>query len=339
MVGLLAAELRETIARLDFDELLDRAHVVALPMRVRFRGIETREAVLIDGPAGWGEFAPFVEYSPEEAAWWLASALEAAYVGLPAPARDYVEINATVPAVPAEDVAGVLARFPGCRTVKVKVAEPGQTFAQDVARVAAVRALLPEAKIRIDGNRNLSVAAAQALIRAVAPLDYAEQPVAGVEELGQVRAWLGATGIAARVAADESIRRAEDPLAIAATGAVDAAVLKVAPLGGVRRLLALAERLPFEITVASALDTAVGMSAGLVAASHLPPVACGLGTGGLFVEDVARPRRLVGGRLSTAPVTPDPARVAGLAAPYARQNWWVEHLRQSYQALRLRLQA
>ena len=123
------------------DELLDRAHVVTLPMRVRFRGITEREAVLIDGPAGWGEFGAFLEYDAPEAAHWLASGVESAYGTTPSMSRHRIEINATVPAVPAAQVPEVLARFPGARTAKVKVAEPGQTLADDVARVTVGAAI------------------------------------------------------------------------------------------------------------------------------------------------------------------------------------------------------
>ena len=69
------------------DDVLDRLHVVSLPMRVRFRGITTRELALIDGPAGWGEFGAFLEYGDAEAAHWLAAALDSAYRTPPPPRR------------------------------------------------------------------------------------------------------------------------------------------------------------------------------------------------------------------------------------------------------------
>src|ERR1700742_3656527 len=159
------------------DDLLDRLHVVSLPMRVRFRGITVREVALIDGPAGWGEFGAFLEYEPPEAAHWLAAAVEAAYDKPADIRRDRIPINATVPAVTVDDVAGVLARFPGARTAKVKVAEPGQSLADDVARVNAVRAHLPT--VRVDANGGWSVAEAVSAARALTadgPLEYMEQP-------------------------------------------------------------------------------------------------------------------------------------------------------------------
>lgn len=299
------------------DDIIDRAHVVALPMREKFRGITVREALLIDGPAGWGEFSPFVEYPPEEAAAWLRSGLEAAVRGLPRPAFPRVAVNATVPAVRPEKVEEVLARFPGCATVKVKVAEG--PLAEDIARVEAVRALRPDAAIRVDANRRWSVAEAIAAGRALGKLEYMEQPCATVAELDRVRR----AGIP--VAADESIRRAADPFAV--DGHVDVGVLKVAPLGGARRVLGIARRLHMRVTVASALDTAVGMNGGLAAAGSLEGgLAAGLATGRLFIEDVAAPRRIEGGTLSTAPVAPDPARLAGLAAAPDRRAWWIERV-------------
>ncbi|WP_460490755.1 enolase C-terminal domain-like protein, partial [Corynebacterium nasicanis] len=139
------------------DDILDRAHVVSLPMAVRFRGVDTREALLIDGPAGWGEFAPFLDYDEVESAAWLRAGLEAAFTGFPAPRRTLVEVNATVPAVSPDEVPAVLDRYPGCRVVKVKVAEKGQTLADDVARVRAVREVLPGALVRVDANQAWTV--------------------------------------------------------------------------------------------------------------------------------------------------------------------------------------
>ena len=155
------------------DDLLDRLHVVALPMRVRFRGITVREVALIDGPAGWGEFGAFLEYQPPEAANWLAAGIEAAYEPTPQVYRDRIPINATVPAVAADEVPDVLARFPGVRTAKVKVAEPGQSLAEDVARVNAVRASVPT--VRVDANGGWSVAeAVAAATKGTCPERWAE---------------------------------------------------------------------------------------------------------------------------------------------------------------------
>lgn len=309
----------------ELDDVLDRLHVVALPMRVRFRGITVREVALIDGPAGWGEFGAFTEYGPAEAAHWLASALEAAYEPPPPVLRDRIPINATVPAVDAAEVPGVLARFPGARTAKVKVAEPGQTLADDVARVNAVRVSVPTVRVDANGGWTVdeAVAAATALT-ADGPLEYLEQPCATVEELADLR-----HRIDVPIAADESIRKADDPLHVVRAKAADIAVLKVAPLGGVHALLAIAGQIDIPVVVSSALDSAVGIGRGLLAAAALPRLehACGLGTGGLFADDVAEPLRPVDGCLPVTPVAPDPHRLDELSATPERRQWWIDRIR------------
>ncbi|MFC9516005.1 o-succinylbenzoate synthase [Nocardiaceae bacterium NPDC056970] len=325
-------------------DVLAGARVVSLPMRVRFRGIMTREAVLLEGPAGWGEFAPFPEYDDAEAAHWLRAGIEAAWVGPPAPLRERVPINATVPAIGPEQVPEILARFPGAATAKVKVAEKGQSLADDVARVNAVRASIPNVRVDANGGWNVDDAVtALTALTADGPLEYAEQPCATVPELVEVRRRLTAAMDRLRrpgvpIAADESIRRAEDPLRVVRAGGADVAVVKVPPLGGMRRLLALADELAgygVPVVVSSALDTAVGMGAGLAAAAALPNLnhACGLGTGGLFAADVADPREMRDGTLDASPVVPDPARLADLAAPPERAEWWLARLRRCHQIL------
>jgi O-succinylbenzoate synthase len=313
------------------DDLLDRLQVVSLPMRVRFRGITVREVALIEGPAGWGEFGAFLEYEPPEAAQWLASAIEAAYEAAPDVRRGRIPINAPVPAVAADQVPEVLARFPGARTAKVKVAEPGQSLADDVARVNAVRALVPA--VRVDANGGWGVdeaAAAAAALTADGSLEYIEQPCATVPELAALR-----RRVDVPIAADESIRKADDPLYVVRSKAADVAVLKVAPLGGVTRMLEIAGQIDIPIVVSSALDSAVGIGRGLLAAAALPDLryACGLGTGGLFVDDIAEPAVLVDGFLPVAPVTPDPARLATLAAAPDRRRWWIDRIRACYRLM------
>ncbi len=313
------------------DDVLDRLHVVALPMRVRFRGITTREVALIDGPHGWGEFGAFLEYDDAEAADWLAAALDSAYRMPPPPLRMRIDVNATVPAVPAAQVPEIMARFPDARTAKVKVAEPGQTLADDVARVDAVRALVPI--VRVDANGawtpDQAVEAAGALT-ASGPLEYLEQPCATIDELADVR-----RRVDVPVAADESIRKASDPLAVVRAGAADIAVLKVAPLGGISALLTIAQQIDIPIVVSSALDSAVGIAIGLSAASALPELhhACGLGTGRLFVEDIAEPVAAVDGYLPVGPVIPDPARLQALAAAPDRRQWWIDRVRACFSLL------
>lgn len=318
-------------------DVLDRLHVVALPMRVKFRGITRREVALVEGPAGWGEFGAFGEYEPPEAAAWLVAAIEAAYTVPPIARRDRIPINATVPAVAAGQVADVLARFPGARTAKVKVAEPGQTLADDVARVNAVRQLAPT--VRVDANGGWSVAEAVRATKALTAdgsLEYLEQPCATVPELAELRRLVDVP-----IAADESIRKADDPLHVVRSGAADVAVLKVAPLGGVAALLEIARQIDIPIVVSSALDSAVGIGRGLLAAAALPELrhACGLGTGALFVEDVADPLVPVDGCLPVAAVTPDRARLAALAAPAERRQWWIDRITACFESGRADLVA
>ncbi|MEO6999762.1 MAG: o-succinylbenzoate synthase [Terracoccus sp.] len=314
------------------EDLLERAHVVSTPMRVRFRGVEKREALLIEGPCGWGEFAPFVEYGDAESARWLAAALEASYAAWPAPVRDAVPVNATVPAVGPGQVPAVLARFDGCTTAKVKVAEPGQGLADDLDRVSAVRAAMGErARIRVDANGGWSVDDALSALTRLAPydLEYAEQPCATVEELATLRRALARNGTGVPIAADESIRKADDPLRVARLGAADIIVVKVAPLGGVTRALDIVDACGLPAVVSSALDTSVGIAAGVALAAALPELehACGLGTVGLFTSDVANPPlRPIGGFLLPGRARPDPAALAELSASPDRQTWWRDRL-------------
>jgi o-succinylbenzoate synthase len=310
------------------DDILDRVHVVALPMRVRFRGITTRELALIHGPAGWGEFGAFLEYGDAEAAHWLAAALDSAYRTPPPLRRMRIDVNATVPAVDAAQVPEILARFPGARTAKVKVAEHGQILDDDVARVEAVRALVPT--VRVDANGAWTVDQAIAAAAVLAPLEYLEQPCATVDELAELR-----RRVDVPIAADESIRKAGDPLAVVRAGAADIAVLKVAPLGGISAMLKIAAQIDIPVVVSSALDSAVGIAVGLAAAAALPNLdhACGLGTGRLFAEDITDPVEPIDGYLPVGPVIPDPARLSALAAAPQRRQWWIDRIKACYPLL------
>ena len=313
-------------------DLLAGLRVVSIPMRVRFRGVEVREAALLRGPSGWGEFSPFLEYGAPEAARWLSAAVEAAYGAWPAPRRTQVAVNATVPAVPPGRVAEVLARFDGATTAKVKVAERGQSLQDDVDRVAAVRDVMgSEGRIRVDANGGWSVEDATAALRRLSAygLEYAEQPCADVEELRELRLSLARNGIEVLVAADESIRKAEDPLRVARLEAADLVVVKVAPLGGVRRALEVVRACGLPAVVSSALDTSVGMAAGVALAAALPdlPYACGLATVALLEGDVVaaslEPR---GGTLPVGRVAVDESLLDRWAAPSERVAWWRERV-------------
>ncbi|MEU6560221.1 o-succinylbenzoate synthase [Nocardia nova] len=307
------------------------ALVYAIPLRNRFRGITVREGMLLEGPRGWGEFCPFVEYDDREAANWLATTLEQIEIGWPAPVRDRIPINCTVPAVGPERAYAIAAES-GCRTAKIKVADHPDSLAEDIERVAAVRdALGPSAALRVDANAlwdvDTAVARLKQIDRAAGGLEYAEQPCRTIEELAAVRRQVDIP-----IAADESIRRAEDPLRVAVAGAADVAVLKCTPLGGVRRALRVAEAAGLPCVISSALETSVGLSAQLALAGALPELdhACGLGTINLFDGDVvAEPLRPVDGYLTVprTPPAPDPAALQRFRHPDPeRVSWWRDRL-------------
>ncbi|MDQ2847974.1 MAG: o-succinylbenzoate synthase [Actinomycetota bacterium] len=312
--------------------ILSTARVFALPMVTRFRQVTVREGVLLAGPAGWAEFAPFRDYDDAACVLWLLAAIDSASYPWPDPVRDWIEVNTTVPVVPPER-AHQLVLASGCRTAKVKVADPGTEPAADADRLAAVRdALGPGGRIRIDANAGWTAPEAIELVprlaEAAGGLEYVEQPCRSIAELAAVRA-----AIDVPVAADESIRLASDPLAVARAGAADIGVIKVAPLGGVAAAVRIAEQVRAEsgmqIVVSSAVDSAVGLAAGLAAAGVLPELsyACGLGTASLLAEDVVADRPLpVGGRLPVPTGAPAPDRIDEVAADDDTRHYWLARL-------------
>lgn len=289
-------------------------HPVSIPLKYRFRRVERRDAVLIGGPQGWGEFSPFPDYPPEVTTRWLAAALEAACSVWPAPVRSSVPINVTVPAVDGPTAFAIVAGS-GCRTAKVKVADPGQSAEEDEERIAAVRSALgPSGKIRIDVNGawDLATATAMLLKFAAYDLEYVEQPVRTLGEMIELR-----RRVPVPIAADEAVRLAADPLEVAERGAADLIVLKVQPLGGVERALGVARRSGLPAVVSSALETSIGIAAGLAAAAALPQLdyACGLGTVSLFTGDVVLdPLLPIGGQMDLRRPEPDPELVDRFAA-------------------------
>ncbi|MHA7154025.1 o-succinylbenzoate synthase [Arthrobacter sp. TMN-50] len=312
-------------------ELRSAAKVVSIPMRVKFRGVLHREALLIHGSAGWGEFSPFPEYVDAEAAPWLHAAIEAGWEGFPPALRTRVAVNATVPAVPAADVESILTRFGPATAVKVKVAERGQTLADDLARVAEVRRVLPDAGLRVDANGGWTVPQAVTALTLLAEhtLEYAEQPVMAVDGLREVRLELRRRGIPVLIAADESVRKETDPLRVAREDAADLLVIKAAPLGGVRRAIDIVAQAGLPAVVSSALDTSVGIGAGVALAAALPdlPYACGLGTVSLMRGDVtANPLVPDGGWLPVGQVQVSEELLERHAADPQRTAWWLDRL-------------
>ncbi|WP_433018043.1 o-succinylbenzoate synthase [Kribbella sp. CA-294648] len=296
----------------------------AIGLKNKFRGITVREGMLFEGPAGWAEWSPFLDYDDATCVAWLRAAREAAFDGWPPAVRDVVPVNCTVPAVDPEKAAAIV-RASGCATAKVKVAEPGQSLADDVERVEAVRDAIGRGQVRIDANGAWSVEEALRALKELSrfDLEYVEQPCAAVEDLAAVRRRTDVL-----VAADESIRRAEDPLLVKKLEAADIAVLKVQPIGGVRACLDIAEQIGLPVVVSSALETSIGIAAGVALAAALPelPYACGLATVSMFTAEVVdEPLLPVDGflpvkRLQPAPEVPtaDRATTAKWEARFAR---------------------
>lgn len=311
----------------ELDDVLGRAHVVSVPLVTRFRGVDRREAVLLDGPSGWSEFSPFVEYDDAEASTWLAAALDFGWRESRAPRlRASIPVNATLPAVPLDRIAHTLSLFGECRTVKIKVAERGETLADDVARVRETRRLLgPAGRIRLDANGAWTVDEAEHAVRALEQFDleYVEQPCATVPELAELRRRIHRIDVL--VAADESVRKAADPLAVARAEAADLLVIKVAPLGGIDRALAIVADAALPAIVSSALDTSIGLTMGAELAARLPSLDfdCGLGTAALLADDVTSPAlRPVDGTIAVGRLAADPGALRRLAADPERTAWW-----------------
>jgi O-succinylbenzoate synthase len=290
--------------------VLDEVHCYTVGLRTRFRGISERQGMVWRGVAGWAEWSPFLEYHGTQLVPWLYAAEEAAELGWPAPSRTEIPVNSTIPAI-APEQANDLARAAGCRTAKIKVAERGQTLTEDVARVEAVRdALGPSGKIRVDANGAWSIDEAAHAVAELQrfDLEYVEQPCASVDELADLRRRLARSGLSVPIAADESIRRAQDPYEVAERQAADIAVLKVQPLGGVRACLQIAERIGLPVVVSSALETSIGIRAGLALAAALPelPYACGLNTVALLAADLTmEPLTAVDGVIKLGDLTVD----------------------------------
>jgi O-succinylbenzoate synthase len=306
-------------------QLLDTLRVIALPMKTKFRGITVREVALIKGPHGWGEFSPFLEYDDAESASWLASAIEAATTPKPKLYRTSVAINGTIPALnePA-DLKRVVDSFPGVKTFKVKV---GNDLAEDLARVNVIRNLQPQAKIRIDVNGLWSVDQAEAFLSAVGDIEYVEQPCATIEELRELK-----SRTSVKIVGDEVLRKAADPFAIDFTGAIDYLMLKVQPLGGIKRAHALAEHHNLPVVVSSALESAIGINYGLTLAASFETMNfnCGLGTGSLLAADVAH-LPIVDGKIEITEFEP---QLAGLDVASDRFEWWKNRIMRTAELLK-----
>jgi len=313
------------------DSILESIHVLALPTKTDFRSIRVREVALFQGRAGWGEFSPFLEYGAKECVPWLVSGIEAALVQAPLPKRQQIPVNATLPALNSrEEIATVLSWYPGCTSVKIKV---GANLSEDLARIAIVRELLPTAKIRVDVNGNWSVDYALAAIKdmyAGGELEYIEQPCRTLDELRELK---GRLEVPVLIAGDEVIRKSANPLALDLRGTIDIVMLKVAPLGGIKRSLEIAKTHGLPVVVSSALDSAVGISYGLKLAATLPELnyACGLATGELLKNDVAT-LPIIDGVIAVKSVVPDSVALNEYAISPERLSWWRNRIRETWHA-------
>ena len=301
------------------DDLLATLRVITLPTRTNFRGVNVREVALIQGPQGWGEFSPFLEYDDNECRPWLASAIEAATVARPARYRDAIAVNGIIPELnDKKEIESLMRTFSGATTFKVKV---GNNLVEDVIRVARVFSNAPKAAIRIDVNGLWSVEEAlnnlYAYYEEIGPFEYVEQPCATVEELRELKSKIK---IPLRIAADEVIRKAPDPFAVDLTGAADIVMLKVQPLGGIQRCLDIANHHNLPVVVSSALESAIGIEYGLELAAAISDLTfdCGLATGSLLASDVAA-HEISDGKITLGQISP---KLDGLDVSPERYEWW-----------------
>ena len=305
--------------------LLETLRVVALPMKTNFRGVTVREVALIQGEYGWGEFSPFLEYDDAESAPWLACAIEAATQPKPKLFRTEVTVNGTIPALnDREELERVVNSFPGVTTFKVKV---GSNASEDIARINVLRSLRPNAKLRIDANGLLSVEQAVSLLQLVGDIEYIEQPCATVEELRELK-----KRVDVKIVGDELLRKARDPFAIDLSGAVDYLMLKVQPLGGIKRAHQLARHHKLPVVVSSALESAVGINYGLTLAASFEDMNfdCGLGTGSLLAKNVAQ-LPIVDGKIQISDVVPN---LEGLDVSADRYEWWKNRVMRTSELLK-----
>ena len=306
-------------------QLLETLRVIALPTKTNFRGITVREVALFKGPYGWGEFSPFVEYGDAEAAHWLASAIEAATTPRPQLFRTSVAVNGTIPDLnDPSQLKKIVDSFPGVKTFKVKV---GNDLAADLVRVNTIRELQPQAKIRIDVNGLWSVAQAEEFLNSVGEIEYVEQPCSTIEELRELK-----RKTSVKIVGDEILRKAIDPFAIDLAGAVDYLMLKVQPLGGIKRAHAIAEHHKLPIVVSSALESAVGINYGLTLAASFQELNfdCGLGTGSLLAQDVAH-LPIVDGMIQLTEFEP---ALDGLDVSAERFEWWKNRIMRTVELLK-----
>ena len=313
--------------------LVAASRVVSVPLRTKFRGITERELLVFEGANGWSEWAAFTEYSDEEAATWLAAAIEWGFSPLPKTKRRSVKVNAILPAVKPEEVSKILSRAGKFSTVKIKVAEAGQDLSEDLARILEVHSLFPEAKIRLDANGGFDIAQAMQLLEKLSfegvELQYFEQPVASIAELAEIKLEISKRGLTTPIAADESVRKSSDPLAVELAGAADILVLKSAPLGGIASALEIAASSKLPVVSSSAMQSSIGLAAELHFAACLDSMEfdAGLGTINLFAGDLVKDSlRPVDGVLEVRRPEVSTSALDTLKAEDHRYDWWIARL-------------
>ena len=306
-------------------QLLETLRVIALPTKTNFRGITVREVALFKGEYGWAEFSPFLEYDDAEAAHWLASAIEAATTPRPQLFRTAVAVNGTIPALnDANQIKAIVESFPRVKSFKVKV---GNNLAEDLARINEIRQLRPDTKIRIDVNGLWNVDQAEQFLNTIGGIEYVEQPCATIEELRELK-----KRTSVKIVGDEILRKAGNPFDIDLTGAVDYLMLKVQPLGGIKRAHAIAEHHKLPVVVSSALESAVGIKYGLELAASFNEMNfdCGLGTGSLLAKDVAQ-LEIVDGKIEITEFEP---QLDGLDVAPDRYEWWKNRIMRTAELLK-----
>jgi O-succinylbenzoate synthase len=306
-------------------DLFDSLRVVALPTTTNFRGVTVREVALIEGEYGWGEFSPFLEYDDAESEPWLACAIEAATQPRPQLFRTHVAVNGTIPALNGQiDLEKVVKSYPGVTTFKVKV---GANLSEDLARIDTIRSLRPNATIRIDANGSWGVSQAVSFLDSVGEIEYVEQPCATINELRELK-----KRIDVKIVGDEVLRKTKDPFAIDLTDAIDYLMLKVQPLGGIKRAHAIAEHHNLPVVVSSALESAVGINYGLTLAASFQDMKfdCGLGTGSLLAKNVAE-LPIVDGKIAISDVVPN---LNGLDVSADRYEWWKNRIMRTAELLK-----
>ena len=306
-------------------QLLDTLRVVALPTKTNFRGVTVREVALFKGEQGWAEFSPFVEYDDQECAPWLACAIEAATVAKQHLYRTHVAVNGTIPALNDEsDLERIVNSFPGVNTFKVKV---GTDVSDDLHRLDVIRNLRPNAAIRIDVNGLWNVDDAEIFLNSVGEIEYVEQPCSTIEELRELK-----QRVDVKIVGDEVLRKSTNPFEVDLTGAVDYLMLKVQPLGGIKKAHALAEHHNLPVVVSSALESAVGINYGLMLAASFEEMKfdCGLGTGSLLAKNVAE-LPIIDGKIEISDVNPV---LDGLDVSADRFEWWKNRIMRTAELLK-----